>query len=374
MKEKRWRKGPIMLLAFGLILMLAAMAVLMQMQDALQYVVPAGRADEAQVREMVDFRELAQDQLADCTTATTVGGVTAKASVSANDNSGTATLYAVGEGWFEVYPVFMADGRRIDETELRKGKKVAMIDEDLAFKLYGSEFPENAGAIIGGEEYAVVGTVRHRRSVGEQAEYCVYIPLLSAADSRMDTLMLSSKPIPNSGARTMFETTVTSGWRNDGSFYSLEKEIMRRMILPRMMLLVFGMTAFLALLRGMNAVAAGCVGRFRAGMKVNYFPRMIPRLLGVIAVCLLGYGALLAALSALMSFSIQPLYVFTEWVPENIVEWSSLKTVFWNLTGSAAALVRTGTRQMREIEFWGGVLRWGVVCALCGGVLLRKRK
>lgn len=374
MKERKWRKGPLVLLAFGLALTLAAMTVLLRMEDALQYVVPAGNADETQVQTLLEFREQAESQLMDCTSATSVAGIASEVSVSANGSSGSAILYAVGEGWFDVSPVFLTDGRRIDETELHKGKRVAMIDSELAFDLFGSELPEQAVMTIGGEEYEVVGVIRHRRSVGEQSEHCVYIPLASAKEMQMETLMVSSKPIPNSGAHTMFETTVKSGWRSDGNFYSIEKEVMRRLILPRLLLLLFGMSALLAMLRGMNGVAMNRAARFRAGMKIHYFNRMIPQLLGTIAICLVGYGALLALLSALMSFSIQPLYVFTEWIPENIVELSSLKDVFWNLAGTSAQLVKTGTKQMREIEFWGAVLRWGVICMLSGTILMRKKQ
>ena len=40
-------------------------------------------------------------------------------------------------------------------------------------------------------------------------------------------------------------------------------------MIPRMMLLVFGMSALMALLRGMNGVAARGAQSFRAGMRVH---------------------------------------------------------------------------------------------------------
>ena len=93
-----------------------------------------------------------------------------------------------------------------------------------------------------------------------------------------------------------------------------------------------------------------------------------------LGICLIGYGALLALLYALAAFSIQPLYTFTEWVPENVVEWSSLKAVFWSLAGDSAKLVRVGTRELRIVEFWGRILRWGTLGALYGALLLRIRR
>ncbi len=72
-----------------------------------------------------------------------------------------------------------------------------------------------------------------------------------------------------------------------------------------------------------------------------------------------------------MTFSILPLYIFSEWVPENIVEWSSIQDVFRNLVSSAAVLIKVGTKQMRIVEFWGGLLRWGIISLLAGMVLNR---
>lgn len=187
-------------------------------------------------------------------------------------------------------------------------------------------------------------------------------------------MMISAKPIPESGARTMFESSVPSAWREGGSALSLEKEAMRRLILPRMLLFVFGMTVILALLRRMNGIAKNRIAWYRNAIRWNYFKQTVPKLLAVIGICLGGYGAILAVLSALMSFTIQPLYVFTEWVPDNFVAWSSLTKVFWNLVSDHAKLIRTGTPGLRIIEFEGGVLRWGVICILTGTILMRVKK
>lgn len=373
MKRGRLRAVPCALIVLGLLAAAVSMAVLCAMPDALQFAVAAPEGEE-DLRRALTVKEETAEQLADCTSAVAVGAVTETASVSASDVTSSATVYAVGEGWFEVHPVFLKQGRRLTETELRQGDRVALLDEDLAFSLFGSELPESAKAEIGGVEYHVVGTVRHRRSVGEQSEHCAYVPLTSQADAPRDVLMIVAKPIANSGARTMFESTMRSAWRSDGCFYSLEKETMRQMMLPRVILMVFGMSAILALFRRMNRAAASMAARYREKLRWNYFQRTAPMLAGMILCGVLGYCTLLGLLYALASFSIQPLTVFTEWVPENIVEWSSLKDVFWNLTGSASKLVKVGTREMRTVEFWGRILHWGVLAALYGTLLPRKRE
>ena len=362
------------LLVVGAVMMLISLGSLLATRDLLQYaVVPRGEMDAAVSQLLTVKREVA-DTLADCTSALAVGGVTEKASVSAGSVNQTCAVYAVGEGWFEADPVFLTAGRRLTETELKLGDKVAMVDEQLAFQLFGSELPEDAKATIDGVEYAVVGAYRHRRSVGEAAQYSAYVPLLSANQNARDELLFIAVPVANTGARTMFESTMRANWEQDGSFISLGKEALRQRMIVRMLLLVFGLSVIFRLMRRMNGAAARSWTRFQERLRWNYFRTAAPTLLAFLGICLIGYGALLALLYALAAFSIQPLYTFTEWVPENVVEWSSLKAVFWSLAGDSAKLVRVGTRELRIVEFWGRILRWGALSALYGALLLRIRR
>ena len=94
--------------------------------------------------------------------------------------------------------------------------------------------------------------------------------------------------------------------------------------------------------------------------------------MGIVALTLACYGALVGAAWLLLDFSVQPVYIFTEWVPDNFVKWSSITKVFWSLIAESAKLVRIGTRELRVVEFWGGLLRWGLILALLGVALLPK--
>ncbi len=368
MKKRKLRLGACLLLAAGLIGGVLSLGMLLRMPDSLQYAVAA--AGEADIREALLAKEASAEQLSDCTSAIAVAAVTETASVSAGDASGSATIYAVGEGWFEVYPVFMLDGRRMTETELCQGEHVALLDSALAFSLFGAELPPDAQARIGDVDYHVVGTIRHSRSTGEVQASCAYVPLLSAPQARRDTAMIAARPIEDSGARTMFESVMRTAWRSDGCFYSIRKEAMRQTMLPRVLLLIFGMSGILALLRRMNGLCGRRIGDYRERLRRSYFPATMPALGRLLLLCLSGYAAIIGLMYALLAFSIQPLWVFTEWVPENIVELSSLRNVFWSLTGSAAKLVKLGTSQLRQVEFYGAVLRWSMIGMLAGWILL----
>lgn len=385
MKGYGRRRAPWVLMGIGALMALCALIMLGQTRGVLQYCVTAPLPDEtgSSVKRLVEAQQTVCESIRDSLMADTIGGTVESITLSAGEVSETATMYAMGEGWLEVYPRALVQGRRISETELKAGAHVAMLDESLAFKLFGSELPENAAIQLGGKDYQVVGTVRHGeiplgydgRGVGDIEAYDFYVPLnaIAADGVQMDVMTVSILPQAQSGTARLFEDVMQNQWQDGGTLIDLSKEAMRRTILPRMIVLVVGLYVLVGLFRRMTALAGDWFGRFRSALSMSYFKSLIPRLLGIILLSVLGYAVLIGAAWALMAFSVQPLYVFTEWVPENIVEWSSIQKVFWNLTGDAAQLVKIGSRELRTVEFWGGILRWGMIALLLGAAMRRAR-
>lgn len=381
-RESR-RRLPWVLMALGAAMALFALGMLSQTRTVLQYCVTApdpGEKGET-YRQLSTAAEKLDGSMKDALAWITIGGAAAPVSVSANNVSQEAALVAIGEGWLEVYPRFLVQGRRIGESEIEQGARVAMLDERLAFTLFGERLPEDATVKLNEVEYRVVGTVRHAgsllggRGVGDMQSYDVYAPLLAVVDAgvQLEMLTLSAQPLDTSGAEQLFGTAATAQWRGGGELINLKKEAMRRTILPRVVLLIVGMYALIGLFKRMTRLASTWIEGFRQALKRSYLKALIPRLMGLIALCLLGYGALIGATYLLLVFSSQPLYTFTEWVPENIVEWSSITKVFWSLVSDSARLIRLGTRELRVIEFWGGFVRWGTLLTLLGAAMLPKR-
>lgn len=382
MKERR-RRFPWVLMALGAALALCALVMLLETRDLLQYCVLApepGEKGENLKKLLDDAKKLGID-LKDALEWVAVGGDAGTVALSVDGASEEASLFAMGEGWLEVNPRFLASGRLIGESELQSGARVILLDEALAFKLFGNELPGDAVVKLEGADYRVVGTVRHAGSrfggqgVGDRLPCDAYVPLLSLARDGVgiDTLTLCAIPRGGRGSVQLFEEAARGQWLDGGELIDLKKEAMRRMILPRLVLLAVGLYALIGLFLRMTRLAERWLAGFREALRSNYLGALIWRLIGIVALVLLGYAALIGATWLLMSFSIQPLYVFTEWVPENIVEWSSIARVFWNLTQAAAKPVRLGTRELRVIEFWGGVLRWGIITALLGAALRGRR-
>ena len=372
---KKTGKGLLCLMAAGLCLIAFALFELLTMDARLEYALPNAQAITsndnetdlvAPLKRLIEAKNTAQSELTDCVSACAVGGVKTGESVGAEDKSLTATLYAVGDGWFEVYPQYLSAGRLIGSDEQTEGDRVIVLDAELAFKLFGGEDAIGRMVTLEGEEYEVVGLIRHRRSVGEMDEYTAYVPLLAAARIRLETVQVGAKPIPHTGAAVMFENAMTNSFIAGGCFYSIEKEAMRATMILRLFALVAGMYWLLRLLQWMNGVVERLIERFRERLSQHYMRELIWRLLIDIALCLLAYAAWIGLVYLLLSFSIQPLYQFTEWVPENLVEWKAWKNVFWNLMRSQNRLVSVSTRTLAEVRFYGVLTRWGAAALLFG--------
>lgn len=389
MNKRRFSRTARVLMVLGVLLQAAAMVLLMGMNSILEYVVCAPdvhkmeAAENAQAQpqyetglmSMAESVEQVQASLGDSVTALACAGWRSAMPISAGDNSAEATLVAVGKRYLETCPQRLERGRWMDGAELDSGARLALLDADLAFKLFGSEDCTDRLVQIEGEEYRVIGTVRHRRQLGETDAFRFYIPL-SAADGQglqLTTMVMYALPAVENGLDQSFQTLAASAW-GEGSFYNLSKERMGALLLTRGIAFAFGMAVLFRLLELLRRWAACCWARI-GQLRKRYYARrwLMPAVWRVLSV-LLGAAALLAAVYGLLCLLIAPVYSFTEWVPESLVELSALEKVFWDRISSAAQLVRLNTPETARTAFWGGTARLGGVLLLLGLALGRKNE
>lgn len=380
MKQKR-KKGLMLALALaGIIMAISAAIELAMTPDALQYcALPS--TEEYTTQRLTRMRDTIAEALAEASLGGAFSMVNIKESLSYRDRKADATGWAIGEGWLEIYPRFLTWGRRLNETELREGGRVMVMDERLAFQLYGTPLPENPRIDYLGHSYRVVGTVRHGgsllggRGVGDLTDYDFYIPFPTALDDGFaaTTEMFSIRPAAATGVEPQLQVAVENNWRKDGTLINLKKEAMRGTILPRMVFLIFGIYGLMLLFQRVALFTAGLRARFRERLAHSYIKSLWPRLILVILLHILCYGMAVALAAGLVVVSARPVYIFTEWVPENFVAWSSISKVFWNLTTAAARLTRVGSRELRVVTFWSGVLRWATVLLLIASAMRQTR-
>lgn len=391
MKKKRFSRTALLLLLIGAAAQLAACFALLTGDTLLQYAICApdvrkieatasnGTASaapryETGLEEKARALKEVQEQLSDGLSALSMGGARSGETISAGNASATGTLWAVDGRWLETCPRRMLYGRWMDGSEFEYGVSVAVLDEALAFKLFASEDPVGKKVRIGEADYRVVGTVRHRRDVGDVDEYGAYIPLNAAAKQglQMDTLTMYAVPAAQAALDQTFSAEAESAWGR-GSFHNLRKEAMGGLLLTRVIAFAFGMAMVARLVRGLARLAGRFGGEIRAmharGYARQYLPPSVARVLAIVV----GALALLVAAYALLSFLIEPVYTFTEWVPESLVELSALEAVFWSRAADAARLVRIATPESAHIAFWSMLARLGAAIFLLGLALGRGR-
>ncbi len=374
MKKKRCPRG-LWLIALGALMIAAALWGLMRQPSILQYsiVAPMEATDEtdapSRLMELArSWDKRAREELAD---------VLFDASIAARDygfsaGGATATLTAVGENWFSVYPKYLTAGRLMERAELKDGARVTVLDEELAFKLFPTSDPLEGKVQVGDSWYRVIGTVRRARGVGDYDRWALYIPLAHASGEglQFDTVEVSGIPIPRSGASLAFEEAAEN-WSPEGTFADLDKEVMRAGIILRALAILFGFFALLALLRRLNARFIACAGVYRRRLNTEYFRGMLSEVLARSLLFALGYAAIIGGGYALLSLAIDPMYVFTEWIPDVLVELSSIGERFWQLARAAATPISVRTQEFSEIRFWAGILRWGAIALLSGLCVMR---
>ena len=199
MEKKRKLRGK-WLVVLGALLMAAGLCMLLLQPSVLQYCIVAP------VEEAAPQAGTAQGTEGQAGRAGRTGGnvagargrgpseVLSAASIAARDygfalsgegGTATATLTAVGEGWFDVYPRYLVSGRLMTAQELLDGDRLVVLDEPLAFKLFPTTDAVGRELQIGAGRYEVIGVVRYQRAVGEYGQYQAYIPYASAAQERL---------------------------------------------------------------------------------------------------------------------------------------------------------------------------------------------
>lgn len=372
MRNEEKRRGGALLLAIGILLLLAGGAVLLSVPDALQYALPAPTGEDA-LKTLYKEGTEQLDAMSDTLTRSAVCARRQGATLSAADGgsaSCTVTVYAVGAGYFDVRHETLREGRYISETDVKQAARVIVISDAAAISMFPGIDPLGQKAQIDGVTYEIVGVVRGGKRVGEADSQNAFMPITTASEENLaaQTVELIARAKGDVSAAILMEDTLRA-WKGGGSFYSIGKCKLGAVMPLRWLLLIAGVLLLLALLRRLNALVWASICRFAVQLQSRYAIQLLPRMVLCGALALLGYAALAGAAFALASFSVQPLLVFAEWVPEVIVELSSLSSRFWSLSAAGASSVRCLTREACVVELGAGLIRWGLMAALLGAAV-----
>ena len=80
-------------------------------------------------------------------------------------------------------------------------------------------------------------------------------------------------------------------------------------------------------------------------------------------------GVWIALVYQLLNFTIYPVYIFPEWVPSVLVEWSDINTAFWNNRQDVSKLVEYRIPALIQLRFYHRALT--LLCASIIALLLK---
>lgn len=379
------RRG-VWLVALGALFTAFSLIMLVKTPSLAQYIAPAPAEQQpldeedkaaatrgrSALRGLVDSWENNRAELGDVDSgmSATLYNTGVESSASQSD---IATITCADAGWFDVYPRYLLSGRLFSQAEHETGESVIVLDKQLAFKLFPTTEPTEGRVMLNGEWFNVIGVVRHSRGAGDGDEYGAYIPLMTAARLGLQTnYVLLSCDAPSMGAVRAMENVADTVVGADGSFYYTDKEVMRVTMILRVVGILAALYVLGYALKVWNRRTAGLINGWREEILHRYFKAILPSVIGWSLVQLLGYGILAAAAFCVLRLIISPMYMFTEWIPEVIVEWNKILTRFKELLTAAAAPVRYQTREYAAIRFYGAFTRWGVICMLLGCMLFKR--
>lgn len=365
------RRGGALLLLLGAALMACGAAVLLATPDWMQYVLPAPAVSQ-ESGELTALYEGGMERLTEMGDVLTESAIAARAqgvglAAAQGNASETVTLYAVGAGYFEARYERLLEGRLVSEGDVKRAERVIVLDRPTALKLFPGEDAVGKAVRLSGENFEVGGVIEGGQRIGEADARIAYIPITAADEAALPvaTVTLQGRAVSETGTATLMRDTLSS-WMPNGSFYSLSKLKLGAVMPLRWLALIAGALALLALLRRLNARVWGRIGGFAQALKTRYARDLLPAMIARGLLALLAYAALLLAAFLLARFAIAPLLVFTEWVPEVVVELSSLTGRFWALNAQNAVAVRCVSREVCCVELGRGLLRWGLLAALLG--------
>lgn len=386
MKKKNSGIG-IFLLVVAVLIIAYAMTVTLTEPRLLQYVTLAdnialdtqdeglsvNRTRLREVREALYNNTDVTDNLNASMSAYTLSGHAPAVSVSVEQEEGTGNsaltgLIATGENYFSVHDPLPLLGRLLNPEELERGLNVALIDEQLAIKLFQMSEVIDREIRVGGVVYRIVGVLRHTKQIGDDADHYVYLPYRSLekhSTVQLETLMLTARPGAQGGAKQTFEQ-VTSEWRPGGTLYDIGREKVGAWIWARYLLCALGFTLWGLMVGAFARSVTSHFARLRERLRESYMSKLLPWFVWGILWRIVVLALLAGMAGGLMLILLDPVNYFPEYVPAVLVEPRDIAERFWALRGADAMRVVLKTPEVVRLQYMANIVKTAVIIFLAG--------
>lgn len=372
--------------AFVLLLIFALMAYgiyeVSQVDDALEYLFLAEKEDSQTTQKsettedtfklvktkaqllMENFESIAQDWTG-IIEAYTLTGISQSVGFSSEiGNSLSGQLYAVTKGDQALYHKQLLFGRNFYQEELEKGRRIALIDEQVAISLFRVGDAVGQEVLVNGIAYEVMGVLKHHKRVGDYNDQGVYIPLLTAAADGLPLsyYMVTARPVKGSGAHTVFSNAMKA-LAPDGTTWDLSREKVGATLFVRVFAFIAGMFVVIAVIKWLNQKVMWFVNDYQTRLFHIYAVRLLPRLIGFGLLFAAAYALMAGLFALLVNFILEPVYVYPEWIPAVLVEWDEISRAFWKVWQQDAQVMELRSAQVLRLRFFALLLQWLTVLA-----------
>ncbi|MDO5022822.1 MAG: ABC transporter permease [Eubacteriales bacterium] len=266
-------------------------------------------------------------------------------------------------------PVLTA-GRLLYPEELEDGTAVAVLDEQTAVKLFRTGEPLDRYLKIDNKEFRVVGVIKHTRNAADKEPLRVTVPLLALdeANVQSDVYIINLKTSQGQGAYKKIKSSL-EGVQSGGTLYNISKEKQRSLLPIRWGIGFIAILILNVLYKMLIALSKQQFESEKDKLNDKYFQSLLPIWTIKAVLVILMWVVWLFAVYMVLQFMVEPVYVFTEWVPATLVEWADINTAFWNNRNDVTGIVELRTPTIIELRFYHRMLT--LLCISVAALLLK---
>lgn len=366
-KKRKWSILGTFLILLGFFLILPGILLVNHLPEGYQYVLAAGC--------LSDTWQGAVSAIEDLGTVADIATVSARKQdvpLQGVREEISLTLYAVDDAYPEVCHETLLKGRFISTNDVENKCPVLVIDEDTACALYTGGNTIGKVLNIDETDWTIVGIIASKARFGESTACVAYVPITAAAEQQlsMDTLEIRVESSSGSGQAALIQAALEQWW-TDGSFCDLSKEKYAALIPIRWTITVAMLLLATWLVKQIVSVSKRDIVAYRERLTQHYPRELAWWVVGKLALLLLLCAVAGVTGIAAMKLLTAPALVFTDWIPENPVSLSDYIERFWAIHRANARSIHYMTREMIMVELSAWLIRWGMLAALGGGLIVR---
>lgn len=281
----------------------------------------------------------------------------------------TCAITGVAPGWFDLYHHSLLCGRYFGEAEIIAGEHVAIISTDLAYTLWGDIHAIGNEILLNETSFRVIGITDNPKTRGLPQQSMLYIPLQTAFHMQVqpDIQILSGL----NGRENQFENAAKR-YFPDGTFYNHERERMTAGMPVRYLCVAILLFLLRRTLRMINGFSKTSIHKWQDRYTHVYSSGMIGPSVMLGIQCLVTYGLWVLVAYATLQLAIAPVYVFSEWIPEDLSSLSNYIDTFVRAADDWYALRITLTDSVLQIRRCGTFISMGSILFLIAMALPRK--